>query len=203
MSRPNRPKITKELLERTIAGEFQAARECYAILQAIFRFRVVKVLAGNCSPETVEDLSHETFVALLDDDGRLIRAWDPERASFETYSGLIAEQRAVEYARKKKEELFLGNQASKLQEAAIDSSRWPDRIAASNELRQKVFTVLWEELDKQGRRVFELLYNERRNVKEICALMNMNEPAVYAWRSRFGRRIEEIAAMIGGEGWER
>ena len=154
---------------------------------------------GYRSFDDVDDISQETFVALLEKDGRLVRSWDPDRASFETYSGHIAAQRAIDYVRRRRELLFDDDAPPESMELAIDSSRNPDRLAASRELQEKTLARLWDELHEQGRRMFELIIVEEREVDDICTQTNMERSAVYAWRSRLKRRIQEIAAAIGDE----
>ncbi|MBK9258246.1 MAG: sigma-70 family RNA polymerase sigma factor [Polyangiaceae bacterium] len=193
-------RVTRALLERAIAREPQAVREFVAVLEPIFRVRIGRVLlrAGDASRRDIEDLCQDTFVSLLRDGGRLARSWDPTRGSFENFSALIAKQRAIEELRKRREELLHDDGQCDVSEPALDSSRMPERIAASREMLRKVFDILRAELSEHGSRLFQLLFVEDREVTEVCALMNMQKDAVYAWRSRLGRRIEEIAATMGG-----
>ncbi len=195
-------KVTTELLERAIAREPQAVRALVAILTPIFQVRIGRVLlrSGDGARRDMEDLCQDTFVALLDDDGRLARSWKPTGGlSFENFSGLIAEQKGIEFVRKRKEELLPHDDGpGEGLEPALDSSRTPERIVASTELFEVVLRVLREELSELGRKLLDLLFVEQREVAEVSALLSMKEDAVYAWRSRLGRRIEEIAAAMGG-----
>ena len=194
-------KVTKELLERAIAGEPQAVRTFVAILEPIFRVRIGRVLllAGDASLRDVDDLCQDTFVSLLVNDGKLARSWIPSGGlSFENYSGLIAKQRTIAHLRKKREELSHEDELCELLEPSIDSSRGPERLVETQEFRWKVFAVLLDELSVDGRKLFELLFIDECEVEEVCALMEMEPDAVYARRSRLRRRIKEIASTMGG-----
>jgi len=193
-------KVTKELLERAIASERRAVRKIVAILTPIFQWRIGRILlrSGEGTRPDMEDLCQDTFVALLAENGRIARSWEPTRGlSFENFAGLIAEQGAIEFVRKKRERLLADDLDERL-EPALDSSRTPERLVASTELFEVVRRVLREELSELGRQLLDLLFVEQREVAEVCALLDMKPDAVYAWRSRLGRRIEEIAASVGG-----
>lgn len=192
--------ITPELLERAIAREPRAVREFVAILTPIFWWRIGRVLLADrgASRQDTADLCQDTFVALLQDDGRLVRAWDPARgSSFENFSGRIAEQRALRYLTRTREEFHDAASCDDL-EPVVDSSRTPDRIAASRDLLRKVFDILRKDLSDLGRNMFELLFVEERTVAEVCILMKMEADAVYAWRSRLARCIQQIINTMGG-----
>ncbi|HRI68545.1 MAG TPA: sigma factor [Polyangium sp.] len=192
--------ITAELLERTIARDPRAVREFVAVLTPIFWARIGRVLVanGNASRNDAADLCQDTFVALLQDDCRLVRSWDPARSSFENFSGLIAEQRAIEKMRKRKEEILDEETPWEDLGLGVDSSRAPDRLASSREIVRKSFDTLNDELSELGRKLLELLFVEEREVTDVCDLLKMEKEAVYAWRSRLGRRLQQIAATIGG-----
>ena len=194
-------KITLQLLERAIARDSAAVAQFVAILTPIFMYRIGRVLLRSrlASRAEIQDLCQDTFVALLIDDGRLARSWDPTRGlSFEGFSGLVAEQGALAFLRKRREELIGGDGAPDELEPATDSSRSPERLAMSRQLVARVYDVLTAELSDQGNRVFALLFLEEREVDEVCRIMQMKKSAVYQWRSRLAFRIHEIAQALGG-----
>jgi RNA polymerase sigma-70 factor (ECF subfamily) len=193
-------KVTRELLTRVIAREPKAMREFVRLLEPVFRVRIAKVLlaAGDASRRDVEDLCQDTFVALLVDDGRLARLWDPASGlSFENYAGLKARHLAIDYVRKKRDVLWLDDEPCESLEPKVDSCLSPERVVVTNDFLSKVFEKLRAELSEFGRKILELLFVENREVAEVCRIMGMTAESVYAWRSRLGRRIEEIAAAMG------
>lgn len=197
-----RVKITAELVEHAIAGDTEAVHVLIQTLTPLFLYRIGRVLfrKGVRSRNVIEDVCQDTFVALLVNDGHLLRAWDPLRGmSFENYSGLIAKRIALNYVRQMKGRAFDNDGNYGHLEPAADSSRTPERLAMSRQVLERIFEVLKAELSTLGQRLFELLFIEARDPDEVCAIMNMKKGAVYVWRSRLGLRIEEIAATLGAK----
>jgi RNA polymerase sigma factor (sigma-70 family) len=197
-----RVKITAELVEHAIAGDTGAVHKLIQALTPLFMYRIGRVLFRNGfrSRHLLEDACQDTFVALLVDDGRLLRAWDPLRGmSFENYSGLIAKRIALNYVRQMKDRVFDDEQIYGHLEPAADSSKTPERLAMSRQMLERIFEVLKTEQSALGQRLFELLFIEARDPEEVCAIMSMKKGAVYVWRSRLGLRIEEIAATLGAK----
>lgn len=197
-----KPKITAELLQRVIAREQAAWNEFFGIMTPIFHARIVRVLRRQTRPEIVMELCQDTYVALLDNDGRLAKTWLPTGGeSFENFAGRVAQQRALEYLRKerrRREEFLLDNDGNECVEPMTDSSRNPYRLVASQELTEIIFEKAQSRLDKVGQTMLQLLFVEERSVSEVCIIRNMNAAAVYKWRSRIGRLLEEIAHEVGG-----
>lgn len=193
-------KVTGELLARVCAWEPRAVEEFVDILEPVCRARINKVLlrAGDASRRDVDDLCQITWMALLMNGGRLARKWSSSKGlSFENYAGLKAEHLARDFVRQKKEVLWRDDEPCTSLEPRLDSSRAPDRLVEASDLMQKVTSVLQSELSEVGRKLFYLLYVEQLEVDEVCSIMGMTPDAVYAWRSRLGRRMEEIAGAVG------
>ena len=81
-------------------------------------------------------------------------------------------------------------------DAAAESERGPERIAASKEALAAVLEALRARLSDQGLAMFQWLYVEERSVDEVCALAETSESAVYAWRSRLGKLVRQIAGEV-------
>jgi RNA polymerase sigma factor (sigma-70 family) len=193
-------KVTEELLVRVCAWEPKAVEKFVEILEPVCRARINKVLlrAGDASRRDVDDLCQVTWIALLMNGGRLARKWSSTKGmSFENYAGFKAEHLAKDFVRRKKEVLWRDDEPCASLEPRLDSSRTPDRVVETSDFMQKVLGVLHAELSGSAREIFWLLFVERCDVDEVCVKMKMKPDAVYAWRSRLGRRIEEIAATMG------
>ncbi len=193
-------KVTRELLDRAISSrEPRAVRQLVAILTPIFVVRIGRVLLsnGDGSCRDIDDLCQDTFVALFQNDGRLVRLWDPARGlSFENYSGLVAKQCAIERLRKRTELLF--DDDGLWEELEPDSSRMLECLVADREMFEKVLDRLKVELSDLGRTLLELLFVQWLEVPEVCTRLKMEAPTVYQWRSRLLRHIEEIASELRG-----
>lgn len=197
MSRLKRPKITKALVDRVMARHQGSWREFVTLVELAIHWKVAQtlLLARHTCRADILDVIQMTLAALVSDDYRLIKAWDPTRASFETYSGLIAGQKAFEFLRQQKD-------------VNIDDIVWSEPEAQTNyaqeerfatkELLQKGVETLIAELSPLGRRLVQLLLIEERTTDEVSAITNMKPGAVEQWRSRLLRRLREILQLLGG-----
>ena len=193
-------KVTEELLVRACAWEPRAVEKFVEILEPVCRARINRVLlrAGDASRRDVDDLCQVTWMALLMNGGRLARKWSLKKGlSFENYAGLKAEHLTKDFVRRKREVLWREDEPCTSLEPWLDSSHAPDRVIETRDFIMKVVEVLQSELSEPAREVCWLLFVERCEVDEVCVKMKMKPDAVYAWRSRLGRRIEEIAATMG------
>jgi len=195
-------KVSPELLERAIARHPQAVRELLGVLAPVLQARVARVLiergAGyHVVRQETLDLVQYAYLCLLENDGHLLRSWDPTRGmSFENYCGLIAEQRASQILRSRSRRPWSDNPVDPEAGSGVVRSDNPERSAESKEALQVIFARMRAELTDLGLQLFEKLFVEELSVAEVCVEMNMTESAVYAWRSRLGRRIEQIAREV-------
>jgi RNA polymerase sigma-70 factor (ECF subfamily) len=199
--------ITPDLLARAIAGERRAVHELLCAITPIIQARIARVLLRRGAARShdvrqeVLDLTQQVYVTLFDNSSRMLRAWDPARGmSLENYVGLIAEQQAIARHRGQEARLWhdLSLEGDDLDRSA-DSSRTPERIAASRELLGAIHERVRAKLTERGAELFHMLYIEGRSLDEVCSEMEMSANAVYAWRSRMGRLVEQIAGEILSE----
>src|SRR5688572_25242688 len=88
----------QELIARALRREPAACRRLVDLLTLAIQSRVNAALLrrGRASRSELLDLTQEVFSALLDDDGRILRSWDPERgATLLGFVALIAERRVA------------------------------------------------------------------------------------------------------------
>ncbi|MEJ7732504.1 MAG: sigma-70 family RNA polymerase sigma factor [Polyangiaceae bacterium] len=179
------------------------------LLAPLVQARVAKALlrrhrAGvrRAVREEVLDLTQEVFVALFERDGRLLRAWDPERGlSLPNFVGLIAEREVSSILRSGVRSPFALDDA--LTEDALEPLEAPMGVeadVASRETLEKLLDGLRARLSPLGLQMFRLLFVEERTVEEICESMRMRPDAVYAWRSRLTRLAVEIERDFAGDG---
>ena len=195
--------ITPDILQRFIEKDEQAVRDVVGMLTPIFQRRIRRVLLcrgvarKQDMREEMLDMIQNVWAALLKRRCHLIRMWDPTKGSFENFAGLIAEQTAAATFRSRRDSLFKDAEAeAECMNRCIDSSRTPERLAYTREALRMILCKLRAELTERGLLFFELLIVQQRSVEDVCQVTGMNESAIYAWKSRLGRRIEEIAREI-------
>lgn len=84
------------LVDRAIARDPEAVRALVKEVGPRVHDRVVKALMRpeerHDIAREVDDLSHEVFLALFDDDARELRAWSPEKGSLDAFVAAITDQ---------------------------------------------------------------------------------------------------------------
>jgi RNA polymerase sigma-70 factor (ECF subfamily) len=169
------------------------------------RLRIAKVVRrsgsggdrGLKSPE-IEDLCQEVLLELFGDDARVLRAWDPSRGLLlPSFAQLIAERVARTRLRQwNRAPAPVGPLEGAAEDCAMDSVEQPDRRVATQNRLERVVRQLEAELSPRGLSLFHALFVECRQLDVICADFALRPDAVYAWRSRLGKRVQAILAAL-------
>jgi DNA-directed RNA polymerase specialized sigma24 family protein len=201
---PSPNPLTPASIQRAIEGDRRAMHRLVAELTPVIQARAARVLLRRSLTRSrdvrqdVLDMTQQSFVALFGDGARLLRSWDPARGlSLANFVGLVAEQQVLAVLRSRCKNPWLDEPvAPEDLDAAAESERGPERIAASKEALAAVLEALRDRLSDQGLAMFQWLYVEERSVDEVCALAETSEGAVYAWRSRLGKLVRQIAREV-------
>jgi RNA polymerase sigma-70 factor (ECF subfamily) len=194
-----------ELVNAALARDPTACRALIAQLAPVVRQRVAKMLlcsAGRsgrtASPADVDDLAHDVFVVLFDRDGRVLKAWDPQRGlSLRNFVGLVAQREAAAILRS-------GRRSAWAEDPTQDdvqlgaSEHTPEREAAAREELGIVLDRLRERLSPRGLLMFEALFSDHQAVEQVCEQFDMTANAVYSFRSRLQGLVAEIHAELRG-----
>ena len=155
---------------------------------------------GRDVRQEIEDLVQDVFVALFRDSAKLLRVWDPGRGmGLKSFVGLIAEQQVAQVLRSKRRSPWTEDptEADKIAPLGTTTST-PESEVASRELLDRTLDDVRADLTPQGLQLFELLLVEDRPVAEVCEEMHMKRDAVYAWRSRLGKRLTATWKKLTG-----
>ena len=199
------PQDIESLLLRALAGDQDALSELVALLTPVIQARVARTLlvrrsmlaGGRSIREEVEDLTQDTFVALFDQDARVLRRWQKERGlSLENFAGLVAERLTISFLRSgrrnpRQEEAWTEDD---LDAPAPDSG--PEEVTASREHLSLLLDRMREEVSPLGRRLFDLLYVQELSPAEAMTETGLSADAVYAWRSRLRRLARKLLAEL-------
>ncbi len=198
MNEPNGP----ELLRRALAGDREATRGLVELLSPVVHARVARVLMrsargrkqGRDLRQDIEDFVQEVFTALLADQGRQLRAWDPARGmSLQNFLGLLAEHQVSSILRSGRRSPW-SEEATEQDsiELRAGSTEGPHRRVSSREVLAKIVERMRTDLTPAGVEMFQLLVVEEQSVEEVCRRTGMTPDAVYAWRSRLGKQARGI-----------
>ena len=193
----------RERLSRALAGGVSEARSLVAEWTPIVQSRVARVLArrGGAAArgaavirEDVRDLTQDVLSLLFAEDGRVLRAWAPERGlSLGSFVGLVAERHAVSIARTRRRSPLTERPTDIDDLALACADRTPLARLERRDLARVLTERLLRELTPMGRQMFEALFVEEREVEAVCAALSTTADAVYAWRVRIRRAAERIA----------
>ena len=156
---------------------------------------------GRARREEVRDHVQEIFRILLDDDGKILRAWDPDKgASLEGYVGLVAERRVASIlASGRKSAHAEDPTAPEDFDTSEEGAPDPELTAMSRQLLGRVLDELRQRLTDQGYLMFRLLFLEQREVPWIMETYDLKRDAVYGWRARIKKTIREISEDLGSD----
>lgn len=179
----------QSFIAQALAGDSAAIKTLVDGLTPIIQARVARRLLGAGANRDVRqdvlDLTQEIFLHLLEDGGRVLKGWDPERGmSLENYVGLIAERRTVSHLRSGRSNPWResGN-LDDVEEPRADAASVSGDVMSQDMLRT-LLDRMREALSPLGWRLFELLYIAEKTIDEVQQETAMSADAVYAWRSR-------------------
>lgn len=193
-------------LERALRGDPAALRVLVDQLTPVIQARVARVLlrsasarqAGRSIRQEVEDMTQEVFVSLLDEDGRSLRSWAPERgASLKNFVGLLAERQAMSILRSGRRSPW----PRELPQTPADDAPSPVRLEQaieSRELLERLLERLRQALSPRGLELFQRLYVQEESVESVMQSCDLSADAVYAWRSRLRKLVREVASELSG-----
>lgn len=189
-------------LARALAGEPEAVKALVDRWTPILQARVARVLLSRGAARVrvqVEDLVQDVFLTLFEDDGRVLRTWEPGKGlSLDNFVGLVATRRAVSYLRSGKrtawrEDPTLDDEAGP---APVTHEPGPEERAASRDTLKRLLGRLRDDLSPQGWQLFDLLYVQELEVREVRDETGLTADAVYAWRSRLKRHARRVLESL-------
>jgi RNA polymerase sigma factor (sigma-70 family) len=196
------------LVQSAVGGDARSVRALVDRLAPVIQARVARALqrrahqaAGRNVRQEVEDFTQEVMVSLFTDQGRALRAWDPTRGlSLENFVGFVAERQIASILRTAKRSPWTEDPT--LEGDLEGPAGSDDSLAAALESRQLwevVLDRLTERLSPLGAALFEAVWLNERSVAEAAAQFRMSKDAVYAWQSRLGKALRQVATEVMSE----
>lgn len=172
------------------------------LLTPIIEARAARMLSrrrkdGRDVRQELPDLVQEVFIAILEDDAKVLRAWSPERGlSLPNFIGLIAEREVSSILRSGRRNPYTDRpeEISNLDREDLAASA--DAELMSRELVVALLDRMRDALSPLGLQLFELLVVSEESVESVCATMQMKPDAVYAWRSRLSKMLKGFAEEL-------
>lgn len=194
-----------ELVNAALARDPTACRALITQLTPVVRQRVAKMLLQSAarsgrspSPADIDDLAHDVFVALFDREGRVLKAWDPQRGlSLRNFVGLVAQREASAMLRSGRRSAWAEDPTAEDVQLGVEGHT-PERQAAAREELALLLTCLRERLSPRGLLLFEALFCDNQGVEQVCERFGMTSNAVYSFRNRLQSLVAEIQAELCG-----
>lgn len=184
------------VINGAIRGDPRDAASLVDRLLPVIRARVRRRLAyaGARYAEEADDLFQEVWHLLLRDEGRVLRAWQPERgASLENYVGLVAEREVGNHltrwhARKRGGGLDPVDERALETVASNDDS--PEVTATTRDLGNALWSHVTGALSSRCALVFQYVFVDHRDSAQVAKTLGIPTQAVY----NCVRRAREIAS---------
>jgi RNA polymerase sigma-70 factor (ECF subfamily) len=198
----------EQTLKRALDRDAAALRDLVDFLGPVVRQRVARALhrrggaARQGAAQQLDDLVQETFVALFADDARPLRAFDPSRGvPLTEFVGMIAEHQVASILRSGRRNPWTEEpMAADTMERVTGAGGAPpiESIVATRQILDQLMVAIRAELTPRGLELFEMLYVESQAVEHVSAKTGMSMDAVYAWRSRLGKLVRQLANDLAG-----
>lgn len=193
----------RTLIERTLMRERQATAILVGRLMPVIQARVARSIrrcrtADPRNPRDVlADLVQDTFALLLEDDGRILRKWSPERGlSLENFVGLVAERHARSILATKKRSPWSESPDPDIDLLLPSSDGAEAHIVDSNLLRTALDAVQ-DELTPKGLALFDALILDQQDASTVASNLALTLSAVYQWRTRLLTLVRQKVRELG------
>ena len=178
----------RKLLFRCLRGDADARNEFVDACAPIIYGAVRRLLHGRPTDDPSvgpEDITQDIFVRLFRDDARLLRTYDPARASLATWLTLVSRSTALDVLRKKKPDTVSLGPGISPPAATPYIALDPGVVIPHNLLspRQKV--------------VLTLLYDHCMQVREVARLLGIEEQTVRSLRHKALEKLRRFFGRLG------
>lgn len=185
-------------LEKLLAGDTRAwdrfvTRHAGVIHAAIWKRLRASGLRGEDSATLGEDIAQEVFVRLCAKDFRLLRRYDPERASLVTFLTVLSTSTTLDALRRQRRWARTGTEGERGGALSLDDVPEP---AAEPEPTETPEPVELPEglLSERQTLVLRMLYDRDMDVAEVAQALGVEEQTV---RSTHHKAIEKLRVHHG------
>lgn len=150
--------------------------------------RTLSGSSANIPGKTLEDIAQEVFVRLIRDDYRLLRQFDPKRASLSTWLALVARSVCIDQLRKRQIETF------SLEDSDIKAGPGsPDSAMAESANCEALPLHL---LTARQRLVLSMLFEEQMSVSQAANIIGVDNQTI---RSTKHKALERLRSHFAGD----
>ncbi len=150
--------------------------------------RTLSGSAANIPGRTLEDIAQEVFFRLIRDDYRLLKQFDPERASLNTWLALVARSVCIDQLRKRQIETF------SLEDSDIKASSGNlDSATAESKNSEPIPLHL---LTARQKLVLSMLFDEQISVSQAAKIIGVDDQTI---RSTKHKALERLRSHFASD----
>lgn len=143
--------------------------------------RTLSSSSTNIPGRTLEDIAQEVFFRLIRDDYRLLRQFDPKRASLSTWLALVARSVCIDQLRKRQIETFsLEDSDIKASSGSLNSAK--TESANSEALPLHLLTA-------RQRLVLNMLFEEQMSVSQAAKIIGVDNQTIRSTKHKALERL--------------
>jgi RNA polymerase sigma factor (sigma-70 family) len=192
----------RELVRTALARDPASVRRLVDLLSPVVERRVTATLWQRSIRrdvrQEVRDMTQAVFLSLFEQDGKALRAWNPDRGSpLESFVALLAHRQVISLLRRGRTSPWSDEptEAERLEQVPATAAA-PEETAGSREHLQLLLDRLREELSPVGLELFQRLIVDEEPLDEVSKKTGKTQQALYQWRSRLLKRVRELSAEI-------
>ena len=148
--------------------------------------RTLSSSSTNIPGKTLEDIAQEVFIRLIRDDYRLLRQFDPKRASLSTWLALVARSVCIDQLRKRQIETF------SLEDSDIKASSGSLNSAMTESANSQALPL--HLLTARQRLVLNMLFEEQMSVSQAANIIGVDNQTI---RSTKHKALERLRSHFG------
>lgn len=177
------------LIERALSGDVRARETLTHRLIPVVRAHVLR--AFSKSRDEAEDLCQEAWLALIENDGARLRAFDPDRgASLEGFVGLVTDREVIRGIRQRRA-LKRGGAATHVStddDATTadlsDARATPASVVEARDLADQLAGHLEEQLAPKGLLVLRYVFEDGMSPVDAASVMGTSVQVIYNWQHK-------------------
>ena len=160
------------------------ARYAPAILTTVQH--ILRTYSSTAPAQRAEDIVQDVFVRLIDRDFRLLRTYDPSRASLKTWLTIVARSTAIDALRHKRLATIPLDQAPSVELSSSD----PDESSIATEALPPGL------LTPRQRLVLQLLFDREMSPEEVAELLGISTQTVRSAKHKAIQRLREHFGVL-------
>lgn len=158
------------------------ARYAPAILATVQH--VLRTYSSSAGRQTAEDLVQDVFVRLIDRDFRLLRTYDPDRASLKTWLTIVARSTTIDSLRRKRLSTIPLDSAPTVPAPAAEPV---DTASATHGLPSHLLTP-------RQRLVLQLLFDRKMSPDDAAEMLGIAPQTIRSAKHKAIQRLREYFA---------